>query len=259
VPTCHDDVFLQDVLAQPDDDIPRLIYADWLEDHGDADRAEFIRVQCRLARTRRDCPALTKLRRREHFLLGRFGPTWRRALPAWLRSGVVFRRGFIDEFAGFAGTFFRDDPEDYFRAAPTTTILHLTGLNATQLARLPHLSGFRRLRELELQKPKEVNGAWFIDCVPHEASEVPRTLRLTSCYLLDAGLEKLVCKPWLKRVEHLGLAENHLTDFSVDLMLEAPAVRGLRSLDVGRNLFGSEGLARLRALFGARLHVAPED
>src|SRR5262249_33453659 len=151
VPTCHDEVFLEDILAQPDDDLPRLIYADWLEDHGNAGRAEFIRVQCRLARTPPGDPALVELHRREHDLPGRFGPAWTRGLPAWLRSRVVFRRGFIDEFTGFADTFFRDDPEDYFRAAPTTTVLHLIGMNATQVARLPHLSGFRRLRELKLK------------------------------------------------------------------------------------------------------------
>src|SRR5262245_22546514 len=37
------------IIADADDDGPRLIYADWLEDHGDPVRAEFIRVQCRLA------------------------------------------------------------------------------------------------------------------------------------------------------------------------------------------------------------------
>lgn len=44
--------FLPAILTAPDDDTPRLIYADWLEEHGgDAGRAraEFIRVQCRLA------------------------------------------------------------------------------------------------------------------------------------------------------------------------------------------------------------------
>jgi uncharacterized protein (TIGR02996 family) len=34
----------------PDDDTPRLVYADWLAEHGDPERAEFIRVQCELAR-----------------------------------------------------------------------------------------------------------------------------------------------------------------------------------------------------------------
>src|SRR5436190_19415841 len=37
------------ILAEPDDDAPRLVYSDWLEEHGDHERAEFIRVQCRLA------------------------------------------------------------------------------------------------------------------------------------------------------------------------------------------------------------------
>lgn len=38
----------QDVLAHPDDDGLRLIYADWLEDNGQGVRAEFIRVQIEL-------------------------------------------------------------------------------------------------------------------------------------------------------------------------------------------------------------------
>ena len=44
------DGLLQDILANPDDDAPRLVYADWLEEHGEADRAEFIRAQIEAAR-----------------------------------------------------------------------------------------------------------------------------------------------------------------------------------------------------------------
>jgi uncharacterized protein (TIGR02996 family) len=40
---------LSAIIAHPDEDTPRLAYADWLTEHGDPDRAEFIRVQCRLA------------------------------------------------------------------------------------------------------------------------------------------------------------------------------------------------------------------
>lgn len=40
--------FLDSIIAAPDDDAPRLIYADWLEERGDSERAEFIRVQCEL-------------------------------------------------------------------------------------------------------------------------------------------------------------------------------------------------------------------
>lgn len=37
---------LAGVLARPDDDLPRLVLADWLDENGKSDRAEFIRAQC---------------------------------------------------------------------------------------------------------------------------------------------------------------------------------------------------------------------
>src|SRR5690242_18641709 len=40
------DALLAAILANPDDDTPRLVYADWLQENGDQDRAEFIRLQC---------------------------------------------------------------------------------------------------------------------------------------------------------------------------------------------------------------------
>ncbi len=42
------DAFLADIIARPDDDTPRLIFADWLTDNGEPEQAEFIRVQCEL-------------------------------------------------------------------------------------------------------------------------------------------------------------------------------------------------------------------
>jgi uncharacterized protein (TIGR02996 family) len=42
--------FLAAIIAAPKDDLPRLIYADWLDEHGEPARAEFIRVQCDLAK-----------------------------------------------------------------------------------------------------------------------------------------------------------------------------------------------------------------
>src|SRR4051812_916255 len=38
------------IRANPDDDTPRLVYADWLQENGDPARAEFIRLQCEIAR-----------------------------------------------------------------------------------------------------------------------------------------------------------------------------------------------------------------
>ena len=39
----------QAILDKPDDDVPRLAFADWCEENGHADRAELIRVQLALA------------------------------------------------------------------------------------------------------------------------------------------------------------------------------------------------------------------
>jgi uncharacterized protein (TIGR02996 family) len=41
--------FLAAILANPDDDNLRLVYADWLDDRGEGERAELIRVQVELA------------------------------------------------------------------------------------------------------------------------------------------------------------------------------------------------------------------
>ena len=48
-----EDAFFHDIREHPEDDVPRLVYADWLEEHGGEQaraRAELIRVQCRLER-----------------------------------------------------------------------------------------------------------------------------------------------------------------------------------------------------------------
>ena len=47
---------LKAILDNPEEDTPRLMYADEVEEHGDPHRAEFIRVGCELART----PGLVK-------------------------------------------------------------------------------------------------------------------------------------------------------------------------------------------------------
>ena len=38
------EAFLAEILATPDDDAPRMVYADWLEDNGDPQRADFVRT-----------------------------------------------------------------------------------------------------------------------------------------------------------------------------------------------------------------------
>src|SRR5947209_6126110 len=61
--------FVAAILAAPDDDGPRLVFADWLEERGDTDRSEFIRVQIELARPPLEPARRNQLRRREVDLL----------------------------------------------------------------------------------------------------------------------------------------------------------------------------------------------
>src|SRR6516165_5845774 len=70
-----EDAFLHDILAHPDDDAPRLIYADWLEEHNNP-RGEFIRVQCALARLDDEDPRRWPLEQREGELLQQYEQQW---------------------------------------------------------------------------------------------------------------------------------------------------------------------------------------
>jgi uncharacterized protein (TIGR02996 family) len=48
-PMTQVDLLFQAILDDPDDDDVRLVYADYLEEHGERQRADFIRVQIELA------------------------------------------------------------------------------------------------------------------------------------------------------------------------------------------------------------------
>jgi uncharacterized protein (TIGR02996 family) len=79
------DTFLADIRKDPDDDAPRLVFADWLEDEGDPARAEFIRVQCALAHLEEDDPRRDDLGRRELELLAVHSCRWTEgAFLEWL-------------------------------------------------------------------------------------------------------------------------------------------------------------------------------
>src|SRR5262245_37235488 len=97
------EALLRAVLVDPADDLPRLAYADWFDEQGEADRAEFIRCQVQLGRIghepegcrKRRCPC-RRLARRAEALCQQSGAAWmgltQRALP---RGEYRFSRGFV--------------------------------------------------------------------------------------------------------------------------------------------------------------------
>ena len=90
--------FLQDILEHPDDDAPRLIYADWLEEHGkEADRlrAEFIRVQVELDRLDSPTHPFDRAGVRPITDTPEWTDYWRRARRAGRTVGLRHRRASV--------------------------------------------------------------------------------------------------------------------------------------------------------------------
>jgi uncharacterized protein (TIGR02996 family) len=56
------------IVARPEDDTPRLVYADWLEENGREQEAEFIRLECRLETATPDQPEYADLLDRQEEL-----------------------------------------------------------------------------------------------------------------------------------------------------------------------------------------------
>ncbi len=103
--------FLNTIREHPDEDTPRLAFADWLDEQGNpvkADRAAFIRAQVELARLPVDDPRCADLEVTERRLLAKHATEWSAPWPAfqnWEYAGdgpnqAIFRRGFLEAVNG---------------------------------------------------------------------------------------------------------------------------------------------------------------
>jgi uncharacterized protein (TIGR02996 family) len=75
----QEDPFILAILDAPEDEAPRLIYADWLEERGDA-RGEYLRLDCQLAALPQDDPCFDGLVVRFRELHFQVDPRWRTAV-----------------------------------------------------------------------------------------------------------------------------------------------------------------------------------
>jgi uncharacterized protein (TIGR02996 family) len=214
--------FLADILEHPDDDAVRLIYADWLEEHGDpagADRAEFIRVQCARA-SRTDTGNQVELCRRERELLARYQQEWLGPLYGVL-DAWTFERGFLAHarvdarlFLPVAHLLFESAPVRRLELFWTDASVRERERDLRQVCGLPQL---RRLVHLELEG---------------------NHLRSHSAEVL-AGSEHLAGLAWL------NLAHNQIGDRGVRALAWSPLLTQLVDLDLGVNDIGPAGLRSL--------------
>jgi uncharacterized protein (TIGR02996 family) len=91
-----DAAFLATILAAPDDDAPRLVYADWLEEHNSLAKAEYLRLVHSLTILPQDAPERPRLVKRLLKVAGKLDETWRSAagrrfdviMEGWLGSAM---------------------------------------------------------------------------------------------------------------------------------------------------------------------------
>jgi uncharacterized protein (TIGR02996 family) len=255
-----DSAFLHEILTHPDDDGPRLVYADWLDEQAEGvgghtpppipppkrARAEFIRVQIALARLAPADPRRHALAERERLLLAAYRGDWERPL-ARLASRFVFRRGFVEEvnvearrFLARAGELFRQTPLRHVR------LLDVGG-SLTAVADHPHLA---RLAELTIYgnhigEPL----ARHLARSPHLAGL--RALRLGRNRVGNRGAEALADSPYLGALEVLDLSENEVGERGAGALAASDRLPRLRDLDLTHNDIGPHGAVGL--LTSARL------
>src|SRR4051812_37830160 len=109
------EAFLQAILEDTEDDVARLVYADWLDEQG-GPRGEFIRAQVRMHQVSPDSPRWRALYERQEQLI--VSSRWLAGLPSlpgvsWGR----FERGFVRLVYFSNWEAFRANAEGAFAAA----------------------------------------------------------------------------------------------------------------------------------------------
>jgi uncharacterized protein (TIGR02996 family) len=201
----HHEAFLQAILENPEDDVSRLVYADWLEDHGHPDRAEFIRVQCRLATLDGDELECRDLRKREYELLADHEGEWAAPLVGRV-DRWAFRRGFVEKI--------KTDARPILKGAKGPL-------------------GFAPIRELNCRHPGKE--AFRQLCASRHLRRITR-LGLNFARLGDEAASLLADSANAGQLTHLSLQWNELTTAGILAVARSACFRSLRSV-----LFYDEG------------------
>jgi uncharacterized protein (TIGR02996 family) len=271
--------FVQAIDEAPADDAPRLIFADWLDEHGQPDRAEFIRVQCELERLWAGDKRAAELRRRSLALLAEHETRW---LGEWADLLVrwTFRRGFLDSVVVTPGPFLNHGGE-LFRLHPVRQVAFVNDAGrpieeaaVAELAASPHLGRIRSLDTTACSRDEPNFGMYGGDH-PGPAwcralAKAAHVTRLDELLLAsgqrDGGygtspdaFAELVSAPHLHTLRVLDLTHTYscdLGDAIIDLLAGATFAGNLESLildgtgasEAGVRRLASAPLTRLRCL-----------
>jgi uncharacterized protein (TIGR02996 family) len=249
------------IADRPDDDTPRLVYADWLDDHADdaADpdaaraRAEFIRVQCAVKQLGHlpsaDQQAYVDLYRRQDVLLTQH----RRDLIGPVSDDIgphdaVFDRGFVTEIE-LTPIEFVAHADDLAALAPLPRV-KVSGV-ARYLDYLTHAERFFPLIAVaNMQSPR-----WRWDAVTADQLRAMfagdygwdglQELNLEYCEAGDDGLVAVAGSEQLPGLTYLAVPGNEISDEGVRALVASPIWPRLRSLVLGANPISDEGAVAL--------------
>jgi len=208
--------FLETIFERPEDDGPRLVYADWLDEHGHTDRAEFIRVQIESSKVAPRTAAHRAFAKRERALLAKRRTDWFGEFDGWeLNKIFAIRRGFVDGIDAY-GQVFLHHMDKHFQRNPIQEV-RLEGMKremAIEVARHPRLA---RLRKLEMCKAE-----------------------------IDANtLREFLASPHAANLTSLAIGDNEIGSEGAELLSYASPLENLRELNIRHNGVGSEGLLAL--------------
>jgi uncharacterized protein (TIGR02996 family) len=240
------------VLAAPDDDAPRLAYADWLAEHGDP-RGEMIALAVARARLPAGDPRGTELWEREKTLWERHGEEWRAPygtlLPEYSRGFLETLIGSPAQLAEFGLAAARDGCVRGLKLqarAPDEIDIQALIEPLLPHIRLRDLSCWRAvlpidpLRTLLSYPAMHDLESLFLDRVPLGDAGVAmlataRLTRLRSLTLRSAGLTRSALRElaaWPGTLQTLRLSGNEFGAASVASLVAAPALRELSTLDL---------------------------
>jgi uncharacterized protein (TIGR02996 family) len=258
---------LRAVLDAPEDDAPRLRFADWLSAGGRADRAEFIRLQIELARLEDAAEAGAGPTEEEERLEARIEElldehAWHLGFPEI--PGIDwgggphhgFERGFMARLTAEGAGAFRSRMGEAFAVAPIAEV-KIDGADDDALAAValsPHLG---RLRGLRLTYGEVGDaGAMALAASPHAAGL--RMLCFFACKVGPAGAAALAGSPHLAGLRELTLNACPIGEEGARAVLGSSTLASLELVDLrgGFPRAKHKGLvASLRARFGAGLEV----
>ncbi|MBN9122004.1 MAG: TIGR02996 domain-containing protein [Planctomycetes bacterium] len=236
------EALLRAVAANPDEDTPRLAYADLLDELGGAAnvaRARFVRLQIDLVRNPgRSWFASSERLCESAQLAGQFADVWLNELPKWAADEARkqrlraddFPRGFLDAFHVNPGTFAAQGNQ-LLDAAPVTRIVApARHLKRTGLRVFLHSPFLLRVRALAVPGADGHLTTALVSA--SQALSAVEEFDLSGCGLTDADAATLARSVDLGSLRVLIARGNRLTAAGTEALLSATWLPRLTTLDI---------------------------